>query len=206
MATKSETTGGAATGIGDESLIVGGVSVKDYAATYRDVEFFLGNDPDHSSSGDTELPLGDVGPGANITARTSPRQRRGLSRQGAQFPRSARDAQPARLRRQWRRCAVGAGPARVRDRLRRRADAPRDVGSGKQGEDRSRAPVDGHRFRIPARVSGHRVVGLLRVSGTRSRPARRPSASLPSRPRSCSSRSPAVASATRRSSPKRRAS
>jgi len=66
MATKSEVGGGTAKGIGDESLIVGSVSVKDYAAAYRDVEFFLGNDPDHSSSGDTELPLGDVNPGASI--------------------------------------------------------------------------------------------------------------------------------------------
>ena len=64
---KSETTSGVATGIGDESLIAGGVSVKAYAATYQDVEFFLGNDPDHPSSGDTELALGDVGPGANVT-------------------------------------------------------------------------------------------------------------------------------------------
>ena len=66
MAAKSEVGGGTAIGIGDESRIVGGVSVKDYAATYRDVEFFLGNDPDHPSSGDTELALGDVGPGASI--------------------------------------------------------------------------------------------------------------------------------------------
>ena len=102
MAAKSEVGGGTAIGTGDESRIVGGVSVKDYAATYRDVEVFLGNDPDHPSSGDTELALGDVGPGASIK-RARVRVKGEAYRGKVRNFRGARvDVEPARVRRQRR--------------------------------------------------------------------------------------------------------
>ena len=69
MASASTTSGADVPGIGD-TLGVGGpfgsISVDDYVAAYRDVEFSLGDAPDHSSSGDTEITLGELRPGMNI--------------------------------------------------------------------------------------------------------------------------------------------